>query len=166
MAEAVADAILNYIGILTEDMYVVKKGDTLYSIAQKFNTTVNDLKQLNNLTSNNLTIGSSLKIPEAVKEEEKNDANYYKVKSGDTLYSIAKKFNISVEKLKDINNLKSNLISIGQNLKVNDYGTYIVKKGDTLYSIAKKYNTSVEKLKEINNLKNNTLTIGNVLYVP
>lgn len=167
MADAVADAILNYIGVITEDVYIVKSGDTLYGIANKFNTTVNDIKQLNNLTTNNLSIGQSLKIPEIeAPSSTENNINYYKVKSGDTLYSIAKKFNINVNKLKDINNLNSNLISIGQNLKVNDYGTYVVKKGDTLYNIAKNNNTTVQKLKDINNLKSDNLSIGMVLYMP
>lgn len=91
--------------------------------------------------------------------------NIYIVKSGDTLYSIAKKFNISVDNLKSINNLNSNLIKINQELKIPNK-TIIIKKGDTLYSIAKNNNTSVDKLMSINNLKNSNLAIGDVLYLP
>lgn len=90
--------------------------------------------------------------------------NNYVVKSGDTLYSIAKKFNISVDKLKDMNNLTSNLIKINQVLVIPS-NTYTVKAGDTLYSIAKKYNTTVSKLMELNNLKNSNLSIGDILYL-
>lgn len=165
IATAVSDAILDYVGIPSLNTYIVKSGDTLYSIAKKYNTSVNDFKTLNNLTSNNLSIGQALKIPTASETKPDVNINYYKVVSGDTLYSIARRFNISVEKLKDINNLKSNTISIGQLLKINNYDSYIVKAGDTLYSIAKKYNTSVDDLMNINNLKSSNLSIGQVLYI-
>lgn len=92
-------------------------------------------------------------------------ANTYVVKSGDTLYSIAKKFNVSVETLKEINNLNSNLIKINQELVIPNK-THVVVKGDTLYSLAKKNNTTVDKLMEINNLKNSNLSIGDILYLP
>ena len=76
------------------EYYTVQKGDTLYSIANKYGLTVNELKKLNNLTSDNLSVGQSLiveKLP-----SESTDINTYIVKSGDTLYSIAKKFNTTV----------------------------------------------------------------------
>ena len=94
---------------------------------------------------------------------------YYTVQRGDTLWSIARKFNLSVDKLKDINNLNSNIISIGQKLIVseslpnNNY--YIVKKGDTLYGIARKFNTSVSELASINNLNSTLLSIGQLLKI-
>ena len=94
----------------------------------------------------------------------KNVSNYYIVQKGDTLWSIARKNGITVEKLKEMNNLKSNLLTIGQKLLLTN-NTYIVKKGDTLYSIAKKYNTSVSKLKNINGLKSDLLSIGQKLLL-
>ena len=99
------------------------------------------------------------------KQEEVSD--YYVVEKGDTLYSISRKFNIPVEKIKQINNLTNNIISIGQILYLqeqnNNYDTYIVQKGDTLWSIAKNNNISIDKLKELNNLTNNTISIGQTL---
>ena len=74
-------------------IHFVKAGDTLYSIALKLNTTVNDLKQLNNLTSNNLSIGQTLQIPPKDIEEE---YELYTVQSGDTLYRIANRYNLDV----------------------------------------------------------------------
>ena len=87
------------------------KGDTLYGIANKFGVSVNDLKSLNNLSSNTLSIGQVLKIPDS-----SNNKLTYTVKSGDTLYSIARTYNTTVDKIKELNNLKSNTLSIGQTL--------------------------------------------------
>ena len=146
--------------------YIVQKGDTLYAIASKFNTTVDNLKSLNNLTTDSLSIGEVLKIPSS----GTTSTNTYTVKSGDTLYGIANKFNTTVDTLKSLNNLTSNTLSIGQVLKLpssntasND--TYTVKSGDTLYAIANKYNTTVNELKELNNLTSNTLSIGQILKI-
>lgn len=155
----------------TGQTYTVQKGDSLYSIAQKFKTTVDNLKDINNLTTDNLAIGQVLVIPN---EEENNNnnnniENYYIVKSGDTLYNIAQKYNISVDELKNINNLTTNTLSIGQRLLIpplNIYETYIVQNGDTLYSIARKFNTSVSAIVELNNLDSNVLSIGQQLLIP
>ena len=94
--------------------YIVKKGDNLYDIARKYNTSVSAIQNLNNLSNNNLSIGQTLKIPST--SNSGNTLNTYTVKSGDSLYSIAKKFNTSVDSIKSKNNLKSNLLSIGQKL--------------------------------------------------
>ena len=93
--------------------YTIKSGDTLYSIAKKYNTTVNAITTLNNLTSNTLSIGQTLKIP--VSTQNTNEKTYT-VKSGDTLYSIARKYNTTVSDLINRNNLKTSNLSIGQKL--------------------------------------------------
>ena len=171
-AESVIKALANYQGIPyflegEEDVYIVKKGDNLYSIAAKYNTTVSEIKKLNNLTSNLLSVGQQLNIP-IIKTQTEGET--YIVQKGDNLYSIANKFNTTVDNLKKINNLSSNLLSVGQILKLDettsDEGIYVVKKGDSLYSIANKYNTTVEELKSLNNLTNNLLSIGQKLKLP
>ena len=151
------------------DVYSVKNGDTLYSIARKFNLTVDELKKLNNLNTNILSIGQKLNVKKQLPVTE----TLYTVVSGDTLYSIARKFNVSVDNLKVINKLNNNNLAIGQVLKIPEYTiiqtpskiTYTVKNGDTLYSIAKTYNTSVDVIKSLNNLTNNNLAIGQVLIL-
>ena len=94
--------------------YIVKSGDSLYSIAKKYNTSVDKIKQLNNLNTNLLSIGQTLKIPNSNNTTDLT----YKVVSGDSLCSIAKKYNTTVDKIKANNNLNSNLLSIGQILKI------------------------------------------------
>ena len=176
-------------------MYTVKKGDTLYSVAKKYNTTSQNIIDLNYLKNTNITPGQILRIPETyTKEEEMYLPNYtnYIVKKGDTLYSIAKDNNISVDTIISDNSLTSNTLNIGQILKIRlpnntitvieecygrDYippqnnnpkviATYIVKKGDNLYSIAKKYNTTTSAIMMVNNLPNTNLQIGQQLKIP
>ena len=164
--------------------YVVKKGDSLYSIANKNNITVDELKKINNLTSNMLSIGQVLKLPTQDKGEE---MAMYTVQKGDSLYSIAKKFGITVDEIKSLNNLTSNNLAIGEQLMIKSstgdepinpeeecigtgyvepqYVIYTVKKGDSLYTIAKKYNTSVDNIKSLNNLTSNNLFIGQQLKI-
>ena len=182
LAEAVISAVANYIGVpykapngLITNTYVVQKGDTLYSIANKLGTTVSELKKENNLTSNTLQIGEVLRIP--TKEIYEEEENIYIVKKGDSLYSIANKYNTTVEELKRINNLASNILSIGQVLKLpsdkannvekeENTISYTVQKGDSLYSIARKYDTTIDRIKDLNNLTTNLLSIGQVLLIP
>ena len=175
LAEAVISAVANYIGVpytppegITTNTYVVQKGDSLYSIANKLGTTVSELKKENNLTTNTLQIGEVLRIP--TKEIYEGEENVYIVQKGDTLYSVAMANNTTVDELKKANNLTSNILSTGQLLKIPSAllpeSTYIVKKGNSLYSIANKYNTTVDELKRINNLTSNILSIGQVLKLP
>ena len=171
--------------------YTVKKGDSLYSIANIYDTNVNTIKKINNLTSNNLSIGQKLLIPETYSSPT-TVPNYinYTVKKGDSLYSIARNFNISIDTIIKDNSLSSNNLSIGQNLKIRtstpsigvveeecfgiEYNppsnvstiNYTVKKGDSLYKIANNYNTSVSELIRLNNLTTNNLSIGEILKVP
>ena len=144
------------------ELYQVKLGDTLYGIANTYGITVNELKMINNLTDNNLVVGQLLNVPSGL-----SLVNSYVVSVGDTLYGIAKKLNVSVDKIKEVNNLSSNMLSVGQKLIIpsEDETTYMVKPGDTLYSIARKFNISVDKLKQLNNLSNNILSVGQLLII-
>ena len=175
LGESVVKSVLEYKNIpynepdkITKNTYKVVKGDTLYGISKKLDTTVSELKNINNLTSNSLSIGQILKVP--TKEIDLGDTEIYQVKKGDTLYSIANKYGISLSELKTINNLENDNLAIGQLLNVPSglsvANTYVVSKGDTLYSIAKKFNISIDKLKEVNNLSNNMLSIGQKLIIP
>ena len=93
--------------------------------------------------------------------------NEYRVVSGDTLYSIAKRNNITVDTLVSWNGLEDkNYIKIGDLLIVKDgQFKYTVVSGDTIYKISRKFQTSVESIKSINGLKDNTIYIGQVLNI-
>ncbi len=153
--------------------YTVQNGDSLWKIANRFGTTINQLKSANNLTNDNLKVGQVLVVPST---SSNGDKTSYTVKSGDSLWKIANQFGITVNELKSANNLTGDNLSIGQTLTIPkeqiDGGTvtgenvYVVKNGDSLWTIARQYGTSVNTLKSLNNLSSDNLTIGQVLKVP
>ena len=174
-AEAVVKSLANYTNVPyykegeSQEIYTVKKGDSLWKIANKYNTTVEKLKSANNLKTNTLSVGQKLVIPSVSVSPEVSDT--YIVQKGDSLWSIANKFNMTVSELKNLNNLTNNLLSIGQVLKIKDSSnngktTYTVQKGDSLWVIANKYGITTEELKSYNNLTSNLLSIGQVLKIP
>lgn len=183
-AEAVVKAVAQYKGIPYDEssmsnVYIVQKGDTLWGIAKKFNTNVNEIKKLNNLTSNILYVGQSLKVPEYYKAEDTNIS--YVVKKGDSLWSIARQYGTTVDELRRYNNLSSDILNIGQIIEIpsstsivtpseddiiNQENNYIVKAGDTLFSIARQFGVSVDDIRRLNNLTNDILSIGMNLLIP
>ena len=149
------------------NIYIVKSVDSLRRIANQYGTTVSTLKQLNDLTSDNLSIGQKLYLPNQVEEEKPENVTYV-VKSGDSLYTIARKYNTTVNDLMNLNQLKTSLLSIGQVLKIpnSSAGTvYVVKSGDSLWNIANRYGTTVDAIKQKNGLTGNNLSIGQILYI-
>ena len=152
------------------ETYVVKTGDSLSSIANRYGTSVSELRSINNLGSDTLFVGQQLLVPTSSEVIDSSITNYidYRVVSGDTLYSIANRYGVSVDELKRINNLPNNNLSISQVIKVPvlDTTVYIVKSGDTLYSIAREYNVTPNDIMSFNNLTSNLLSIGQVLNIP
>ena len=146
--------------------YVVQNGDSLWKIANKYGITVDELKNLNGLTNNNLTVGQILEIPG--NSDDSNNSGTYTVKSGDSLWKIANQYGLTVAELKALNGLTSDNLSVGQVLKVtdNNSNTYTVKAGDSLWNIANKYGITVDELKKLNGLTSNALMIGQVLKIP
>ena len=172
-AEAVVRAVTlyggyKYVPVSGSNYYVVKKGDSLWSIARANGLTVDQLKALNSLSSNVLHVGDTLLISSADSTGDDGNDNYYVVDSGDTLWSIARKYNLSVNELKALNNLSSNALSVGQRLIVGKESSndYVVSAGDTLWAIARKFNVSVDDIKALNNLSSNNLSIGMILKIP
>ena len=157
----------------TGNKYVVKKGDTLYSIAKSYGLTVQQLVVANKLANSNLIkIGQVLTIP----------TTSYTVKAGDTLTKIARAHGVTLQQLLAVNTISNpNRIKIGQILKIPAKNSttsstkpttptvvkYTVKKGDTLYTIAKKYDVTVSQLVAANKISNaNVIQVNQVLTIP
>ncbi len=185
----------------------VKKGDNLGEISEKYGVTVAEIKKWNKLKSNNIPLGKSLKIitnervVTTVKKEVKSDAiasndrpkkeqksdvadkedSFYVVQQGDNLSTIAKKYNVSIDDLKQWNDLSDNTIQLESKLKIADIINdtkeesapkteiknveYVVQRGDNLSSIAKKNNVAVSDLKTWNDLSDDTIQLGDKIIV-
>ncbi len=151
--------------------YVVQPGDTLSGIAQKFGTTVDDLIRLNHLSSEAIQVGMVLKVPQVAHPTPAPAYQTYVVQPGDTLIALAERFDTTVDELKSLNNLTSDTLRIGQELRVpqpaQTYATYVVKQGDTLSSIAAAFDVTPEEIARANNLSNqNLLRVGQTLRIP
>ncbi len=94
--------------------YDVKPGDSLYKLSHRFGTTIQRIKEANNLQSDMIYVGQVLKIPVSSLDE----TNSYLVRPGDSLYKLAIRFGTTVQQLKSINNLKSDMIYVGQELMI------------------------------------------------
>lgn len=153
-------------------VYVVQKGDTLYSIAKRYNTTPSAIMNLNDLTTDALIIGQTLTIPGDVESTgEDIQTNTYVVQKGDSLYSIAREYGVSVERLKEENGLTTDVLTVGQILTIpevsnNTTNLYVVQKGDSLWSIANRFGVSINMIRMINNLSSDVLSIGQTLIIP
>lgn len=150
--------------------YTVVAGDTLWALARRFNTTVDAIKSLNNLTSDRLSIGQTLLIPKTNGNITPPNYLTYTVIAGDTLWALARRFNTTVNAIKSLNNLTSDQLSIGQQLKIpsgtQNVITYTVVAGDNLWRIALRFNTTVDAIKQLNNLTSDRLSIGQQLRIP
>lgn len=182
--------------------YRVRKGDTLPRVARRLGVSTKIIASSNRLRGHRLKVGQMLYVNVPVKTrqvaskppvtEKASNAKFYVVRKGDTLFSIAQRYSISVNALKSANHLSSNNVSVGQRLTINASGiptkqavvlekvpekvqkrinerplakqrTHKVRKGDTLFSIASSANMSVNQLKALNGLKNNSLHVGQTL---
>jgi LysM repeat protein len=101
------------------EVHKVKKGETLGGIAEKYQVSISSIQQLNNINGNKIKAGQELKIPNQTSTtSQKSKEGLHTVENGETLYSIAIKYNTSVQKIKKLNNLSSSKIIVGQKLKV------------------------------------------------
>ena len=174
--------------------HVVESGETLYSIAQTYHVTVQNLMKWNHLNSNDIQIGQKLLIAPPEQQTtgaQKQTARKHVVKKGETLFSIAKQYDATVAQIKSWNDLKSNALHVGQVLVIqegsspstgtstpppppkttflqnhsNQTQIYTVKKGDYLALIAQRFNMTVGELKSMNHLKSDVIHVGQQLRV-
>jgi len=212
-------------------IHTIKKGENLISISKLYNVPVLELKNLNNLKNNKVSIGQKLKISDIsnqielentsdiaktentetipenpipvsnkTSEKESYENNIHIIKKGENLISISKLYNVSVLELKNLNNLKNNKVNIGQKLKITEISSQIgfgntsevaktenaetipektgkvlrnndkilkhkIKKGESLYTIAKLHSMSIDELKLLNSLSDSKIKPGQVLLV-
>jgi LysM repeat protein len=173
----------------TSDYYVVKEGETLFEIANRYNTSLMALRKANNLETTLVEAGQTLRVKNldtltnTAKQEttntnyENNNSNFHRVVSGETLYNLAKRYNLTLNELKrlnDLNDLNANLIKVGQKLRVRGFiatneldlvSVWTVSKGDTLYSIAKEKGITVDTIKSLNGLTGNLIRVGQKLQL-
>lgn len=141
----VGDITYQKLKAMAEDIrYTVKKGDTLYDIAQKYDTTIQGIKESNNLRGDIIHPGDLLYLPNTGRgggEENRIYANIiHEVQPGDALYNIARKYGVDIDTIKGANNLKTDRIIVGQNLvipfeqRINN-GKFNLQKGAFIWPI-------------------------------
>ncbi|WP_060672788.1 peptidoglycan endopeptidase [Rossellomorea vietnamensis] len=152
--------------------YRVQSGDSLSVIAYKYDTSVSNLKNWNNLNSDLIYVNQVLEVS----APSSSSAKTYTVQSGDYLSKIGAKYDVYVAELKSWNNLSSDVIYPGQTLIVSSGGTttpppstgsstYTVQSGDTLSHIAIRYDVSVSSIKSWNGLSSDTIYVGQKLSI-
>lgn len=174
-----------FAGAASAQSIKVKKGDTLWDLSRKYDTTISKIKSENHLRSDIIYVGQTLSIngksTSSKSSSSSSSSSTYKVKSGDSLWKISKKYGMTINELKKLNGLKSDLLRVGQVLKLkgstsssssssskvslSSTSTYKVKSGDSLSKIASKYGTTVSKLKSLNGLKSDVIYVNQVLKV-
>lgn len=165
--------------------HLVRKGETLYSISRMYTVTINDIKKWNELNTDDLKPGMNLQIlandviiidnPAA---KEKIDVSFHEVALGETLYAIARKYNLTVSDLIEINLIEDgDALGVGQKLqlkkgedpkfteRVNNPKFHVVASGDTMYSVAKRFNLTLKELMSMNDKNDTALSVGERLKI-
>jgi len=176
-------------------IHTVRRGDSMYAIAHKYGMSLYELMSLNRgvkasrihpgqtiiVSDSYYNSRSSRKAVSRSYTSKRRSGTYsvstHKVRSGESLWSIANRYGTTISQIKSTNGLRSNVIQPGKRLKVFNYrsggktasaskgGKYTVRYGDNLWTIAKRFGTSVSSLKRKNNLRGNSIHPGNVLVV-
>ncbi|EOX4416025.1 N-acetylmuramoyl-L-alanine amidase [Vibrio alginolyticus] len=160
-------------------VHIVKRGESLSVIANKYGLSSKALMSANNLKSTGLAIGQKLNIPSAgtIKVPSKpitveTETITHKVKSGEFLGKIANHYKVKVSDIRRENNLKSDTLWVGQKLKITvavkdkPIRKHKVSRGEFLGKIASKYGVSVSSIRKANNLRSDQLAVGQVLIIP
>ena len=159
--------------------HTVNKGDNLWDLAIKYDTEVDVIKEVNYLNNDLLSINDNLLIPLG-KTKSNNFIPYemYIVSEGDTLWSIAKKYNLNVDNLARMNSLNKNqYLQLGQQLSIGNKNIYrnmeskkrtilySVKQGDNLFKISELFDVTISSIEEINKFSNPTLMPGQIIKI-
>jgi len=173
-------------------VHKVLKGESLYTIAKTYSTTIDELKKINNITTGNINAGQELKVNQAG-ENDIAQTNavvnssvrpaIHKVSKGESLYTIAKTYNTTIDELKRLNKIDGRNLQAGVDLKISDKNdvaivdlksnvktsakatVYKVKKCESLFTISKNNNISIDELMRINNLETSNILPGQTLIL-
>lgn len=155
--------------------HTVGRGETLFSISRQYDLKPNELLQINGLPANHsLYIGQELRVKKLEVAKATSETSRYTVEKGDSLFSIARRFSLSVQQLRELNGLAPSAgLSVGQSLKVvpdadevSHSTVYKVRNGESLREIAQRNRTSEQELMQANNLKNDRVQGGQSIVVP
>ncbi len=163
----------------------VVRGDSLSTIAHRYEISLGELKRLNGIKHNTAMLGVKLKVPvvdsrsdvgSSLREDINQQAQnvIHNVSRGDSLSKISARYNVTIKAIKRANGLNQNTLFKGQKLTIPgvSVATYSqprshkVKRGDTLSEIAQKYGSSISAIKKANQLNSNTVRLGQVLKIP
>lgn len=166
----------------------VRRGESLFSIAEDYGVTIDNLKEWNNLSGSSIDAGQTLIVNASAAKaskkssgssEKKAATTKHKVRRGETLGAIASRYGVTVDNLKDWNNLSSSRIDIGQTLIVkgskstsslrsskSSYTTHTVRNGETLGGIAERYGTTASAIRKANGIKGSMIRKGQKLKIP
>ncbi|MGO4886787.1 LysM peptidoglycan-binding domain-containing protein [Anaerobacillus sp. MEB173] len=176
--------------------YKVAAGDTLWTISRQFNTTVDNIKRANNLTNDTIRVGQVLTITTTNQVEQQpaspvQTTTTYTVVAGDTLWLIANRHGVSVDAIKNANNLRTDIVQVNQKLTIPtnngttstptstpapstnngsvsiSYKNHTIRSGDNMWNISQQYGIPYNELLKVNNMtERSILTIGQVIKVP
>ncbi len=170
----------------TTTYHITKKGETLYSIARDYNSSVAEIKQLNRMSDNVLSEGQYIKVPQksnnntTIQQKPTKKKPYHIIRPKESLYAISKQWGVSVQKIMAENHLKTHHIKAFDTLWIpleqgntnalsldsSPFITHQVQASETLYSIARHYAVSIKEIKKYNHLINNDIKNGQSLKIP
>lgn len=177
------------VGVETIDgkLFVIHRVDdkeTLFGISKRYRADIDDILKYNQTVADGLEVGQIIKVPYTKPVNRPADGIVHKVEPKETMFSISKKYNVSVDDLRKWNNLADNSISVGQELIINrkpaalypsvnktvpemasKQGTHTVAASETLYSIARQYKVTVDQLVKWNNLASTEVKPGQTLFL-
>lgn len=156
--------------------YRVRAGDSLWTIARRFGTTTTALQRANGLRSTHLKIGQTLTLPSGGGAAVAAATTTYRVRSGDNLWAISRRFGTSVAAIQNANGLRGSALKVGQVLTIPGGGgsgeataviaRYQVRRGDSLWDIAQRHGTSPRQIQQVNGLSSSRIKPGQVLTIP
>jgi LysM repeat protein len=164
-------------------LHRIELKETLYGISKRYGTTVEAILQQNPTADGGLEVGQILKVPYVSTAKKSTNSERHIVAEKETMFSIARQYGLTVDELRQLNNITGNSISTGQELIVKKNsgspspiknttqpiqslkGAHTVAEKETLYSVARQYGITVEQLKEWNSLPSNDVKPGQVLFV-